>query len=120
MIYLASPYSDPDPLVREQRFVVACEAAAALLRSGTAVFSPIVHGHPLAAFGVPTGGEFWSEHDQQMLARCDEVVVLTLDGWRDSMGVRNELSLASTLGKPVRYLAPQHGHASPTLASVAP
>jgi hypothetical protein len=31
MIYLASPYSHPDPLVREQRFRDACRATASLL-----------------------------------------------------------------------------------------
>jgi hypothetical protein len=49
-----------------------------------------------------------------------QAVVLTRDGWRGSMGVQNELSLASTLSKPIRYLAPQPGNASPTFASVAP
>ncbi|GIW55540.1 MAG: hypothetical protein KatS3mg082_1944 [Nitrospiraceae bacterium] len=34
MIYLASPYSHPDPAVREERFHAACRAAAALLLAG--------------------------------------------------------------------------------------
>jgi hypothetical protein len=52
VIYLASPYSHPNPAVREQRFQAACQAAAALLRSGQAVFAPIVHSHPLVAYGL--------------------------------------------------------------------
>ena len=32
MIYLASPYLDPDPLVRRERFRAACQAAAKLIR----------------------------------------------------------------------------------------
>ena len=119
MIYLASPYSDPDPRVREQRFQAVCQATAALLRSGAVVFSPIVHGHPLVAFGVPTDWSFWAKLDHELLRRCDEVVVLTLDGWRGSKGVQHELKLASALGKPIRYLDPQTGHASSTLAAVA-
>ena len=119
MIYLASPYSDPDPRVREQRFQAACQATAALLLSGAVVFSPIVHGHPLVSHGLPTEWTFWAKLDQQFLRRCDEVVVLTLDGWRGSKGVQHELKLASALGKPVRYIAPQDGTASPTLAAVA-
>ncbi|MBX3452499.1 MAG: DUF1937 family protein [Planctomycetaceae bacterium] len=52
------------------------------------------------------------------MARCDEVVVLTLDGWRESAGVQAEIRIAGELGKPVRYLAPE-ATGSPTLAHVA-
>jgi hypothetical protein len=41
VIYLVSPYSHPDPLVREERFQAACEATADLIRSGAIVYSPI-------------------------------------------------------------------------------
>jgi len=44
-------------------------------------------------------------------------VVLTLDGWRESMGVAEEIRMAGRLGKPVRYLTPD-GMAL-TLAHVA-
>ena len=33
MIYLASPYSDPAPAVREQRFEAACAVTAAMVGS---------------------------------------------------------------------------------------
>ena len=45
MIYLASPYSHPDPSVREQRFQNACRIAAELMRSGRIVYSPVAHSH---------------------------------------------------------------------------
>ncbi|MBM3983831.1 MAG: DUF1937 family protein, partial [Planctomycetes bacterium] len=91
MIYLASPYSHPDPDVREQRFRAACRATAALLMAGEVVFSPIVHSHPLVAFEMPTAWSFWERIDRAHLERCDEVVVLMLDGWAHSLGVREEL-----------------------------
>ncbi len=59
MIYLASPYSHPDPAVREQRFRAACRAAAELIRAGHVVISPVVHGHPMAALGCRPNGRFW-------------------------------------------------------------
>jgi len=105
MIYLASPYSDPDPTVREQRFEAACAMAAAMLRVGQAVFSPIVHSHPLVAYGLPTDWAFWQRVDVEHLRRCDGVAVLMLDGWDRSSGVREEVCLALELGKPVRYIA---------------
>lgn len=104
MIYLASPYSHADPAIREARFHAACRATAALLRAGLVVFSPIVHSHPLVAFALPTGWDFWERIDRAYLARCDELVVLTLDGWDESAGVRAEIALARDVGKPVRFL----------------
>jgi hypothetical protein len=104
MIYLASPYSHPDPAVREKRFRDACRAAVALMQTGHAVFSPIAHSHPLVEHGLPTDWSFWERHDREHLARCDEVVVLMLDGWQESIGVREEIRIARELGKPVRYV----------------
>ena len=91
MIYLASAYSHPDPDVREQRFFEACRAAARLMRAGKAVHAPICHSHPIARFGLPTEWSFWEATDREHLARCTEVVVLLIDGWRESEGVRAEI-----------------------------
>lgn len=111
MIYLASPYSHPDPAVREHRFRKACRVAALFMRTGQAVFSPIAHGHCICTYGLPTDWRFWEPFDRQMLERCDEVAVLMLDGWRESVGVRAEIQIASERGKPVRYVAPERdGH----------
>jgi Domain of unknown function (DUF1937) len=104
MIYLASPYSHPDPLVREARFDAACRATAKLVRAGRVVVSPIVHGHPLVRFGLPTDWGFLQRFDVEHLRRCDEVVVLQIDGWRESEGVQAELAEAAALGKRVRYI----------------
>jgi Domain of unknown function (DUF1937) len=119
MIYLASPYSHPDLAVRERRFRDACRAAAVFVRNGRAVFSPIVHGHPLVEYGLPTDWSFWQWQDREHLARCDEVVVLMLDGWEESVGLQEEIRIGRELGKPVRYVAPEEAHGSPTLAHVA-
>jgi hypothetical protein len=120
MIDLASPCSHPDPAVRERRFQAACRAMAALLRAGRVVCSPVAHGHPLVAYGLPTGWAFWQRFGRQCLPRRDEVVVLTLDGWEGSAGVRAEIGVARELGKPVRCLGPEEAQGSPTLAHVAP
>ena len=103
MIYLASPYSHPDAAVRSRRYLAACRAAVNLLRSGETVFSPVVQGHALSRLGLPTNWAFWQRHDEEYLRRCDELVVLTLDGWRESQGVAAEVQLAQRLGKVVRY-----------------
>jgi len=107
MFYLASPYSDPDPAIREQRFQAACAATARLLCDGHLVYSPVVHGHPLVQHGLPVDWSFWERYDRQHPEHCDEVVVLTLPGWQESVGVQSEIRHASVLGKPVRYVEPE-------------
>ncbi len=104
MIDLASPYSHLGPDVREQRYRAAFRAAARLMRAGHVVFSPVAHGHAIGACGLPTDRRFWKPFDREQLARCDEVVVLMRDGWRESVGVQAEIRVAGELGKPVRYL----------------
>jgi nucleoside 2-deoxyribosyltransferase len=106
MIYLASPYTSDDPAVRQQRFEAACRAAAELLRQGKTVFSPIAMTHNLCRHGLRLDWEFWRQHDRRFLEICDEVVVLMLDGWRESVGVQAEIAIARELGKPVTYLRP--------------
>jgi Domain of unknown function (DUF1937) len=106
MIYLASPYSHPDLQVRDARFDAACRVAARLIRTGKPVFAPVVQGHPLARYGVPSDWTFWRPLAREYLSRCDELVVLQLDGWRESEGVQAELAMASELGKRVDYLNP--------------
>lgn len=93
MIYLASPYSSPLLTVRSFRFLQARDAAAALLRAGRLVYSPIVHGHAIASahYDLPTDHDFWMRHCFDMLARCDDLMVLQLTGWRESKGVQAEI-----------------------------
>jgi len=104
MIYLASPYSHYDPAVREQRYLDVCRTAVALIKMGHAVFSPIAHSHALVEHGLPVDWSFWEKHDCHHLNHCDEVVVLMLDGWEASVGVREEVRIAKEMNKPVRYI----------------
>lgn len=103
MIYLASPYTHPDSIIREQRYRAACMATATMLRAGVPVYAPIVHTHPLVAHGLPGDWRFWSRYDQTFLEIADAVVVLALDGWQESIGVGEELRLAEQMGIPVTF-----------------
>jgi len=106
VIYLASPYTHADPAVRQQRFEAVCRVAAGMIRSGKTVFSPIAHSHALVQYGLPVEWQAWAEHDRRFLEACEELVVLMLDGWRESVGVQSEIAIARKLGKPVSFLAP--------------
>ena len=118
-VYLAAPYSHADPRVRAERFEAANRAAAALMRAGFNVCSPISHSHPISQCGVPGDWSRWELLDRWMLRHCDEVVVLTLDGWEASKGVQAELAIAAALNLPVRHLSLAEALSLPTLAPVA-
>lgn len=106
MIYLAAPYSHPDPWARDLRYAATCEAAAGMLEQGRLVYSPTAHGHALAARGLPGDWAFWADHSRSMLSRCDGLDVLALPGWEESEGVHAEIAIARRLGLPVRLVAP--------------
>lgn len=103
--YLASPYSHPDPLVREERFRLACKAAAMLMARGEIVFCPIAHSHPIEV-EMPDchGHEFWLRQDQPFLAGASKIVLLKIDGWDASKGVAYELAWAEVNNIPVEIL----------------
>lgn len=103
--YLASPYTHPDPIVREFRFEKAAQAAAKLMEKGEVVFSPISHSHPIDVnFPEPGSGEFWKRQDEPFLNSCSKLVVLKLPGWQASQGVAHEVEVAEKRGIPVEYM----------------
>ena len=99
MIYLACPYSHRLKRVRVARFRAVTRAAGRLMARGLHVFSPISHTHPIAtAVGLPLGWDYWQAYDTEILAACDTLAILTLDGWEGSAGIRGECNIARGLG----------------------
>ncbi len=104
--YLAAPFSHPDSEVRKWRFEATCRAAAELIRTGRTVFSPISHTYGICRYGLPLDWQFWQRHDLKFLDMCDEIVVLKLPEWEQSIGVQAEIAAARALGKPVTFMEP--------------
>lgn len=97
LIYLAGPYAHKDPRVRVERFKELNEAAGWFLEAGFSVFSPISQNHsiirhlPQEKFNhklEEAGWDFWKRKDLRILKECDAMVVLCLEGWSESTGVR--------------------------------
>jgi hypothetical protein len=105
LVYLASPYSHEKLSVRCRRFYQVCQAAAVLMRAGVFIFSPIAHTHPIARHGLPTGWDFWKPFDEAFLTACRCMIVLQLDGWKESVGVADEIAFMQGANKPVEYMA---------------
>jgi hypothetical protein len=110
VIYLACPYTDPDPAIRKARFEAATAVAAELIRSGHIVYSPITMTHPidmvLAGASNTLGSDYWVAFDEAFMEMCSEMVVIRLDGWQRSNGIRREISYFTDHKKPIRYRDP--------------
>ncbi len=104
MIYIASPYTHPEPAIREARYRAVSQKTADMLRNGVSVFSPIVYSHALAALGLPSAWPFWRTFDRTIIAICSEVWVLMLPGWKESVGVQAEILIAKELRKPISFI----------------
>ncbi|RLG36449.1 MAG: hypothetical protein DRO01_08130 [Thermoproteota archaeon] len=104
-VYLASPYTHPDPKVREQRYLAVRRITASLMAKGIPVFSPITYSHPLAVlYNLPVEEQYWRFINFRMIEACDCVFVAMLEGWSESKGIAAELEKAKELGKDIYYL----------------
>jgi Domain of unknown function (DUF1937) len=104
LIYLASPYSTPkgsSKMTMIMRYQQALWATEHLIKNGYMVISPIVHCHYMI---LPGDAKTWKEYDYTLLSRCNSVMVLMLEGWRESVGVRQELDWAHDKGMLVKYV----------------
>lgn len=109
LIYLACPYTDPNPDIQAARAREAAYYTALILslHPDVAVFSPLTHGTGFdeqLPDDLRTSHRFWMRQCIAMLRRCDEVWVLPLHGWEISKGVLEERLLAEKLDMPIRVV----------------
>ncbi len=103
IVYLASPYTN-HPAGRAEAVRRVARVAAILLTQRKVVYSPIVHGHHLAAAGddvLPGSTRFWLAHCCPFLDAARIMYVFTDDGWRESRGVTYEIGYMHAQGKYV-------------------
>lgn len=110
MIYIASPYTHDDEVVRRVRFARVQNYARKCMAKGELVFSPIVYGH-----GFVDGANtdlipftFWQPFNEEMILRCDVLRVLKLPGWKASIGVAAEMAYAESNGIEILLVEPNH------------
>lgn len=104
LVYLACPYSDPNPDVQQQRFEAVNFVAAYFMAQGVHIISPISQTHPIALAGdLPKGWDFWGSYDYALLTACSKLIVVMLPGWELSQGVRAEINIAHRLGLSIEY-----------------
>ena len=106
LIYLASPYTHVDMLVRCQRAMQAAHTAARLVEKGYFVYSPVLHGHEIDKWASDIPYQYWIDLGFKMLSRCDLMYVLMIPGWRQSGGIKKEIEFAESNDIPISYYDP--------------
>lgn len=106
LIYLATPYSHPCPVIRWVRFETVNRIAADMMLRGLFVYSPISHSHPIAQYGLPKDWEYWNKIDTFFLSICKKMIVVMADGWKESVGLKSEIQIAERIGIEIEYILP--------------
>ena len=110
LVYLASPYSHKDRKIVNARHAINVVMAGYIMQGGSGeeninVFSPIAHSHFIAESGyLPAEWSFWRDKDLDILSRCDELYVMKIPGWQDSVGLKAEVLFAFECEIPVKEL----------------
>lgn len=95
--YLASPYTSQYSSRRTERYLTALKAMNVLMLKGIVVFGPVAHTHPLATkFRLPKDSEYWMKYDKAFVKNSIGMIMLLIDGWMDSNGMKTELEMVRT------------------------
>ena len=103
LTYIASPYSHPTPEMRQQRANEATGFVAWAMKQGVMYpISPIAHSHEASVrCDLPTDAAWWQAYNHALFAACGSCCLLALHGWRESVGVAQELRWARNYDKPL-------------------
>lgn len=107
LFYLAAPYSHPSPTIVAMRMDTVSQWAGMLMEKGLVIYSPLDMGHSIVQkYPLPSNWEYWQKTLRVMLSRVDVIIVLKIDGWRESAGVTAEIEYARSHNMPIIYIEP--------------
>lgn len=106
LVFISSPYSNPDENIKEENYKKVAKYATFLCKSGITAISPIVYGHELLKNdkSMSSDWSFWENFCLNLMKKCDEIHVLKLNGWEKSVGVREEIEFANTQNINIVYV----------------
>lgn len=104
-IFLACPYSHADENVVHERFIACNKVAAKIAEAGNVIFSQVTMSHPINLVLQKTEkaniGKMWAPIDAVFLEMMEELIILDLDGWDKSAGIKREIEFYEGRGQRV-------------------
>lgn len=108
--YISNPYNGTEEQ-KEYRAKVAAEVCGKLLKRGVHAWSPIVHNHAMMKsyneFTLEQRRSLILDFDFSLLLASSGMIVLKIDGWKESYGVGKEIELCLEKSIPIKYLNPE-------------
>jgi hypothetical protein len=116
--YLSNPYSGTEEL-KNLRARSAARACGKLIKDRVFTLSPIVHNHAMMKeyneFTLEQRKDVILDFDFALLKASIGMIVLTIEGWKDSHGVKKEIEFCNENELPIYYFTSEEiesGHAS--------
>jgi hypothetical protein len=104
MVYLAAPYSNmPNKKLLMDNL---CKVDARLMQDGIFTVSPLMKHFILHHDDLPGDWNYWGNYSEVLLERCDCMIVVMFDGWKESIGVQEEIKLCRKNNIPIVYFDP--------------
>jgi hypothetical protein len=111
LVYLASPFTHNSFKVMEKRRKQIDLIGAKLQhKHNVAIFPPITISDTYSKILPGKFGhkfESWERIDLYTISKCDEVWVVKMSGWQESVGVQAEIAFAKARKIRVRYIDPK-------------
>jgi hypothetical protein len=107
--YIAIPYSSGDASeeLMTYRAKISDFIFSELAKEGRILYAPISSCHHIAVkYGLPRDWQFWKTMDEVFLEKVDKLVVVMLEGWDTSTGLKAELEIAEERGIEIEYIDP--------------
>lgn len=90
-LYLGAPYDHEDPFIKEYRLEEVNDVATYLVNLGFKIFSPLTQSTVFLQYGADLTHEEWLSLDKPFMDAASAMILLELDGWKTSKGVKIEM-----------------------------
>ena len=104
MIYLAAPYSNPDPKLVQARMEQIYDVMGEFMKQDRHVLTPLFMHEVAVRHELDGTYDYWEKYCLDILKRCDEMIVLCLPGWTESRGVKGEMEFCRRNGIPITFM----------------
>lgn len=100
--YLASPYSHVDKEIEAARYREVIAYAAMFFDHRINVMSPIMQCHDMSrSHKLPSDAETWRDYNRALINASSGMIIATIDGWLESLGITSEINYCREINKPI-------------------